>query len=336
MNTSASTVELRPLLLELAEQFGREICGRVLEFARERGGREVLGTVAGREITEDVYRGIDRECQEIFWQTCQEFVSRGLRIRIISEHALEEHQHQPENPNVICYLDPFDGTDQFAKGIWEAWYSVFSFTTMDNQPLAGGCIDLIAGILYIADAGNKVVKRTYLETGETSIVSPSSATELSGESVVASYKGKWRYLMPWILMVSGHFAQERFRGITHYSWGGSFVYALLAAGVIEVYIMPGEPTDEIRPGRAFADAANLYLCSVTQGGVLRLFTWSQKRRVTFFVAAANEQLARSVVGGIWGTRDEGQDRKGFTARVKRKVSNVFSRPRIGRLFLVSR
>jgi len=103
-----------------------------------------------------------------------------------------------------------------------------------------------------------------------------------------------------------------------------------------LYIMMNEPTDEIRPGRSFVAAADLCVYSVIEGGILRYFRWSQKRRVTFFVAAANEQLARSVVGGIWGTRDEDQDRKGFAARARRKVLNALSRPRIGRLFLVSR
>ena len=338
MNTLASTVELRPLLLELAEEYCRETPEFVLDLARKGEGREIIGSVAGRTKTEDRYVGIDKIMEDRFWGKCKEYRGKGLRIRVISEHFPEGYGD--DNPNVVCDLDPFDGSDQYRKGIREAWYSVFSFTTVDDQDLAGGCVDILNGIMDIADPMKKEVRRTYLATRSspevTSVVSPVAATELSDDAVVASYKGKWEYLRIWFLVLFGFFGQSRFAGITHYPWGGSSIYALIAAGVVWLYIMVNEPTNEIRPGRSFVAATDLYVSSVVEGGILRYIRWSQKRRVPFFIAAANEQLARSVVGGIWSTRDEDQDRRGFTARVKRKVSNAFSRPRIGRLFLVSR
>lgn len=305
-----TSLTLVPLLLELTEQFCREICVYVRDLAEQRQAREILGVVEGREVTEDVYVGIDKQCQNMFWEKCQEFAARGLRVQIVSEHPLEVDQHQPEDPNVICYIDPFDGTDQFLKGIWEAWYSVFSFATPEGQDLVGGCVDIIAGIMYTANVlepePEQRIKRVFLNSGRLEFVTPSRVAELPADGVVASYKGKWRYLDPWMMMVASWFGQERFRGVTHYSWGGSFVYALLAAGVFLAYIMVREPTDEIRPGRAFVAAAGLFLASVTETGVLRRFRWAQRRRVRFFIAAANENLARSVIRGIWGTRVEVQ------------------------------
>ena len=110
------------------------------------------------------------------------------------------------------------------------------------------------------------------------------------------------------------------------------MYALLAAGVLDAYIMPGEPTDEIRPGRAFVEAADLCLYSVTEGGALRLFRWTQRSRVTFFIAAPNRQLASSVVAGIWKKDEEDQDGRGTLAKIRRFFSRVFSQPRLRRLF----
>lgn len=305
-HTALTPHELVPLLLELTEQFCREVCDYVRKLAEQQQAREVLGVVEGREPTEDVYVEVDRKCQTMFWDTCQEFAARGLRVRIVSEHSLEEHQPEPKDPNVVCYIDPFDGTDQFLKGIWEAWYSVFSFATPNGQDLVGGCVDLITGIMYTANTlepvpGQRITK-VFLSSVRREFVNPSRAAELPADGVVASYKGKWRYLAPWMTMVETFFGQEHFRGVTHYGWGGSFVYALLAAGVFHVYIMVREPTDEIRPGRAFVAAAGLFLASVTETGVLRRFRWGQRRRVPFFIAAANEILARSVIRGIWRTQ----------------------------------
>lgn len=330
MNTLTSN-ELVPLLRELVEQFTAEIRPIVLELAKYRGGREILGAVKDRPATEDVHVEIDRVCEAKFWEKCQEFEARGVRVRIVSEH--NPQGYGVEDPNVACDLDPFDGTDQFLKGIWEAWYSVFSFTTPGGRALFGGCLDFIAGILYTADALQKKVTQQFLDDGVTFEVSPSKETELSGNSVVASYKGKWRYLEPWVMMVQDYLSQEQFAGITHYSWGGSFIYALIAAGVVSVYLMPREPTDEIRPARALVGAADLCVYSVTQGGILRLFRWSQKRRVTFFIAAPNRKLAESVVNGIWKGGEEDQDGKGTLAKMRRAASKLFSQPRLRRLFL---
>jgi len=315
--------ELVPLLLELTEEFCRELRAYILEVASERGGRAILGTVQDRPETEDVHAEIDRVCEERFWSKCQELETRGLRVWIISEHHPEGYGH--DKPNVICQIDPFDGTDQFLRGIWEAWYSVFTFTTPRGQALAGGCVDFISGLLYLADAVNKGVWQVYLPSGKRTEVFPSQETKLSGKSVVASYKGKWRYLAPWFIMVQDYLGRERFAGITHYSWGGSFIYALLAAGVFSVYIMTREPTDEIRPGRAFVVAAGLRLYSVSEEGALRLFRWTQKSRVTFFIAAPNRELAQSIVDGIWGRDEEAvREQRGWLARSLR----FLSRPRM--------
>ena len=109
---------------------------------------------------------------------------------------------------------------------------------------------------------------------------------------------------------------------------------MLAAGVLDAYVMPGEPTDEIRPGRAFVEAADLCLYSVTEGGVLRLFRWTQRSRVTFFIAAPNRQLARSVVDGIWKKDEEDQDGRGTLAKIRRFFAKAVSRPKLRRLFAV--
>lgn len=297
MSATLTTRGLIPLLLELTEQYAAMIRPEILKLARERGGREILGEVQDRLPEEDEYKEVDRFCEERFAQKCGEFRERGLRVWIVSEHYPKGYGDKAAN--IICHIDPFDGTDQFSKGIWEAWYSVFSFTTPQGKDLYGGCIDFIAGVLYVADAVSKKVLQRFLDSGEELEVFPSSAGELSKKSVAASYKGKWQYLAPWFTMVEDYFARQEFAGVTHYSWGGSFVYALLAAGVLQTYIMPKEPTDEIRPGRAFVVAANLFLASVTEAGTLRRFPWGQKRRVSFFIAAANERLARSIIRGIW-------------------------------------
>ena len=106
-------------------------------------------------------------------------------------------------------------------------------------------------------------------------------------------------MFPWIKKVRRFLDQKKFAGITHYPWGGSFIYALIAAGIVAIYVMFDEPTDEIRPARAFVEAAGLTLYSVRKGKVLEPFDWTQEERVDYFVAASSEQVARSFVEGMW-------------------------------------
>lgn len=286
-------------LLELAEGFCREVIDLVLDSADEGQGRQTTGDVPGRESSEDVEVGIDGLCEALF----QSWVERypELNIRIISEHRPDGYGS--EDPDILCYLDPFDGSDQYRKGIREAWFSVFSFVKPDGTSLAGACVDILAGQLYLTD-GKREITRVSLRSEQRVNVSPRKEVTLSSESVVAAYKGKWRYFDPWVLNLNRLFSQEELAGVTHTGNGGAYVYAFLAAGVFSAYIMFGEPTDEITPGAAFVQAAGLQLFAVVDGelksfhpilGPQDAELLDEGGRVEFFIAVPTKGLAEHIV-----------------------------------------
>jgi len=297
---------LTSLLVPLLTDYLRAVRKLVLDTAAQGRGREILGDVPGREADEDVHVKVDWICEELLSVLCLDAHQRyGLKFWIRSEHAPQGYGvgcELKEDADVECDVDPFDGTDQFLKGIQEAWWSVLTFSH-NGVPLVGGAVDILGGVIYRSFNGR--VERISTRSNRRELVVPRDETSLSGDSVVASYKGKGKYFFPWVKLVQNLFAQEHLAGVTHYGNGGSFVYALLAAGVLSAYIMdadPGEPISEISPGAGFVEAAGLCLLVVKGGSVRRLSALSgmEGRVKGIFIAACTEELARAIAEGLQG------------------------------------
>lgn len=272
----------------IAFEFAVRARGLVLRLAEQGGGREVLGGVSGRPEEEDVYMGIDEQCQKLFVEVVQ---ARGLSMEVVSEHGIFTIGEGV--PHVRCLLDPFDGTDQFRRGIRESWYSVFSIVDRATlRPLFGATLDILGGRLYLASSdGVKVVS---LQTG-VEISCSSRASVRLRDGVLASYKGRAKYLLPWVRRMRRVIERPENAGVTHVGFGGSFIYALMAAGVVDAYVMRREPTDEILPGIAFVEFADppLRLFEVSRGALkgLEARRLTRAKRIPMFIAAGSDALA---------------------------------------------
>jgi fructose-1,6-bisphosphatase/inositol monophosphatase family enzyme len=295
-----ATEQLLVALSALVIDYLRAVRRLVWDAHEKNLGRTILGSVVDREESEDVHAGIDKMCEDLLVEYCSALShERGVRFWIRSEHTPQGYGigcDTKEDAHVECDVDPFDGTDQYLKGIREAWWSVLSFSH-NGVSVLGGAVDILGGVVYLSSEEGVVKIST--RTNRRENMFPLQERKLTGESVVASYKGKWRYFCPWVGRVHKLFEKKELAGVTHYGNGGSFVYALLATGILWAYIMdgqPGEPISEISPGAAFVQSAKLCLL-VVKGSNIRRFnplSGMEGRVDGIFIAACNEELAWSI------------------------------------------
>ncbi len=272
-------------LIEVREQFSQ---------LKAEKGRKVLGGVAGRELSEDSYRGVDEFCQRIILGTMPPEVIRNTLV--VSEHGVEGSQ----DATLRLYIDPFDGTEQYALGWLQDWWSVLSFAGPDGA-FVGGAIDMLFPRMYVA--GDGTVTSIFIQNKIRTQVIPSRQTALGPTTRLAAYLGKAKYSIPWFERMGPVLGTPELAGITLREGGGSFIYALLAAGDVDAYVMFGEPVSEIWPGLAFVQAANLSLLSVNPDGTIvalnpQSWEYQEGARVPFFIASCTEELGRDIAAQV--------------------------------------
>lgn len=301
------------VLLRLMKSYFRKLRGRVLDADEENRGRGIIGGVAGREAEEDVEIGIDRLAEDLFKEVLERFQKRNpaLRgIRVFSEHSPKGYGS--EEPTILCYIDPFDGSDEYLKRIESSWYCAVTFTTPDWKPLAAGMFDILAGKLYLIseaseeyEPGKKVTTVITLRTEgeETAIPDPRTRVPSKEPAVLAAYMGRSQYLRPLVDMLGPLLPPEEtrtrnFRQLTWHGKGGSFVYAWIAAGKLIAYIMPNEPVSEILPGWGFAALAGFPILVMGEDGLWVQFNpavHGKQERVPALIAACTSGMAQDVV-----------------------------------------
>ena len=300
-----ATEWLVSVLVVLTTDFLRSVRKLVLDLDRQDLGREILGEVAGRNPNDDKHGGVDKKSEELFAVFCTgAWVEHGIKFWIRSEHNQQGYGigcDSREEADVECDIDPFDGTDQYVKRFREAWWSALTFSR-GGVPLVGGTVDILVGILYLAYGGR--VEEVSIRTGRRKRVLPRQEWQLNAESVVTAYKGRWKFISPWVERVEQLFSREDLEGTTHTGNGGSFVYSLLAAGVLSAYIMEEEPVSEISPGAAFVQTTDLCLLLVKGGNITKLnpLLGMEGHVEGVLVAACTEELA-------WDIAEQLQDDK---------------------------
>jgi fructose-1,6-bisphosphatase/inositol monophosphatase family enzyme len=282
---------------QLIEGYLRAARERVLSMHARGEGRQVLGAVAGRPVTEDQELAIDRACDEVLDEHCR---ASGLRVEVHSEHGVR----RPFTGGAAEYLvtiDPFDGTGLYKRQLPAEWWSVLSvFTAGDMRPVAAGAVDILRGELYLADESGA---RHMVSGGSWQPVRPRPTNGLAEGPVIAAFLMDPTYLALWTKQGQG-LVQALVRDhpqVRIWPNGGSCVYPWLARGLVQAYVMFDEPRSEIDPGVAFAALAGIGLYSVSPHGDLRPYrmdlTASDKREA-FFIAACTESLAREIAQAV--------------------------------------
>lgn len=323
-------------LLSLLEKFLTAVVELVERRRHEGGQRAVLGAVAGRSLDEDVEIGIDRACEELFREHLRAFCrDKHIAVQVYSEHGT--YRIGRGKVAYLCAIDPFDGSGLFQRGWPAEWFSVLSIYTPKGMPIVGGMADILRREVFLADASRKQVLLCDLERQAKKLVGPSLQTAIDNNTKLAAYLMDPSYTIEWVHRMRLFFASSPkpmpppsptflFRlwtwlartlgisrsaqppltlpGIRIWPNGGSCIYAWLAMGRVDAYVMFNEPRSEIDPALAFVAASDLALFSVEDDGTLVPYVFEpgkQADRVPFFIAACNARLAQDIVRLVMGS-----------------------------------
>jgi len=243
--------KIKDLLIEYLTETTKEIKKKVAKGE----GRQILGEVINRP--EDIDIGIDKVGEEI--------LERLLKKCKISATIFSEPEARDIKNGDHFYgsIDPFDGSVLFLRGFEQNWYTALSFYDRARQPICTGISDILNGKFYISD-GNK----NYLldiKNGKNSKISPSKRKKLTEPIVLASYVMSSQYSSK-LIEFFGDLIKNLHPKALLYPQGGSFIYAYLASGLVDAYVMFNEPRSEIDPGFPIAKAASCPVVMVNSDG----------------------------------------------------------------------
>ena len=278
--------KISDLLIEYLTKTTKEVKKR----AAKGEGRQILGEVINRP--EDIDIGIDRVGEEILEGLLKKY---KLKATVFSEPDDRDIKTGGENPDMYGSIDPFDGSVLFLRGFEHNWYTTLSFYTKERKPIATGIADILNEQLYINDG-----KKNYLlniKSGQNKKILSSKKKRLTEPIVLASYLMSSQYSQKFL-----DFFGDLIKGLhpkaLFYPQGGSFIYAYLASGLVDAYVMFNEPRSEIDPGFPIAKSAGCQIVSVDSDGSYQDYEFvpgKQHDKVDLLIAATTPQLRNELI-----------------------------------------
>jgi fructose-1,6-bisphosphatase/inositol monophosphatase family enzyme len=264
-----------------------EVTKEVRKKAAAGKGREILGEVINRP--EDIEIGIDRAGEEILGKLLKKY---KIKATIFSE---PENRDIKNGDHLYGAIDPFDGSALFLKGIEHNWYSALSFYDIKREPIATGIADILNEEFYIMNNGKNYLLD--MKSGEKKKISPSSRKKLTEPIVLASYLMKSIYSIKFLDIFWDLVKDMHPKGLL-YPQGGSFIYAFLASGLVDAYVMFDEPRSEIDPGFPMAKAAGCSVVSVDSDGKYKDYEFlpgRQHDKVDLLIATSTPELRDKLI-----------------------------------------
>ena len=277
--------KIKNLLVDYLTETTKEIKKR----AAAGQGREILGSVINRP--EDVEIGIDRVGEEILESLLKKY---ELNATVFSEPDGRDIKVGGE-PEFFGSIDPFDGSVLFLRGFEHNWYTVLSFFDKERNPICCGVGDILNEKLYVSDEkGNYVLD---LKTGKRSEMIPSKRKKLTEPLVLASYLMSSQYSTKF-LDIFGDLLRSMHSKALVYPQGGSFIYAFLAAGLVDAYVMFDEPRSEIDPGFMIAKKAGCPVVTIDVDGSYKDYEFlpgRQHDKVDLLIASSTPELRDELI-----------------------------------------
>ena len=277
--------KIKNLLVDYLTETTKEIKKR----AAAGQGREILGSVINRP--EDVEIGIDRVGEEILERLLKKY---ELNAVVFSEPDGRDIKVGGE-PEFFGSIDPFDGSVLFLRGFEHNWYTVLSFFDKERNPICCGVGDILNEKLYVSDEkGNYVLD---LKTGKRSEMIPSKRKKLTEPLVLASYLMSSQYSTKF-LDIFGDLLRSMHSKALVYPQGGSFIYAFLAAGLVDAYVMFDEPRSEIDPGFMIAKKAGCPVVTIDVDGSYKDYEFlpgRQHDKVDLLIASSTPELRDELI-----------------------------------------
>ena len=275
--------KLNNLLIEYLTEVTRE----VRERAARGEGRQIIGEVINRP--EDIEIGIDRVGEDILEGLLKK---HNLNATVFSEPDGRDIENG-DDPDFYGSIDPFDGSVLYLRGFEQNWYSALSFYDKERKPICTGITDILNEKFYISDENGNYL----LDNGQKKKISPSSRKKLTEPIVLASYLMSSQYSSKF-LDIFGDLVKSLHPKALFYPQGGSFIYAFLASGLIDAYVMFNEPRSEIDPGFPIAKAAGCSVVSVDSDGSYRDYEFipgKQHDKVDLLIVTANSELRDELI-----------------------------------------
>lgn len=225
-------------------------------MVEEGQGRLSLGSVPGR-INEEQFV-VDAMGESILTSLIRD--SR-LPAFVLGEHNINDYSDG--NPKVVFAIDPFDNTSEYQRGLDTPVYSVLGAYNPDGSPIGSVIVDIRGQKSYVSIRKvNRIEDLSSTDTHRKEIETPKARTSIKDDGLtIATYLGSNEYNLKFF---------DNFRDLVEdmskkgrlYGNGGSFIYAFLATGAVDAYIMFDEPHSEILPGLPLALAAGCTAVSV--------------------------------------------------------------------------
>ena len=275
--------KIRNLLL----QYLTETTKKIREMAALGEGRQILGEVINRP--EDIEIGIDRVGEDILEGLLKK---HNLKATVFSEPDGRDIENG-DDPDFYGSIDPFDGSVLYLRGFEQNWYSALSFYDKERKPICTGITDILNEKFYISDENGNYL----LDNGQKKKIFPSSRKKLTEPIVLASYLMSSQYSSKF-LDIFGDLVKSLHPKALFYPQGGSFIYAYLASGLVNAYVMFDEPRSEIDPGFPIAKAAGCSVVSVDSDGSYRDYEFipgKQHDKVDLLIVTANSELRDELI-----------------------------------------
>jgi len=275
--------KIRNLLL----QYLTETTKKIREMAALGEGRQILGEVINRP--EDIEIGIDRVGEDILEGLLKK---HNLNATVFSEPDGRDIENG-DDPDFYGSIDPFDGSVLYLRGFEQNWYSALSFYDKERKPICTGITDILNEKFYISDENGNYL----LDNGQKKKIFPSSRKKLTEPIVLASYLMSSQYSSKF-LDIFGDLVKSLHPKALFYPQGGSFIYAFLASGLIDAYVMFNEPRSEIDPGFPIAKAAGCSVVSVDSDGSYRDYEFipgKQHDKVDLLIVTVNSELRDELI-----------------------------------------
>ena len=260
----------------------------VKDKAKKGKGRAITGEVKNRP--EDFETTIDLVGEEILERLIKKY---KLPIQVFPEH--NHSLGEKENPEIYGALDSFDGTKLYQKGFEHMWYTALSFYDKNSNPIMGGIADILNEKIYLGQDNKSYLFS--LKDGKRKKISPSSSKNLAGNHTIASYLMSSQYF-PKFVQYFGDLIKKMHPRTLLYPNGGSCIYAYLASGQVDAYIMFNEPRSEIDPGFALAKAAGCQVVEVHPDGSYKEYKFQPGRqhdKIKLLIATCTRGLQNKLI-----------------------------------------
>lgn len=273
--------KIKKILTEYLEQATAEI----REKSAKGQGRKILGEVINRP--EDIDIEIDKVGEEVLEKLLKKY---EIKATVFSEPEARDIKN---GNHLYGSIDPFDGSILFLKGLKHNWYTALSFYDKERKPIATGISDILNEKFYIFDG-----KQIYtLEKGKKESIAKSGRKKLQEPIVLASYVMSSQYSKKF-LDIFGEVVKNLHPKSVFYPQGGSFIYAFLAAGLVDAYVMFDEPRSEIDPGFPIAKAAGCQVVTVDSDGIYKDYEFlpgRQHDKVDLLIASSTPELRDELI-----------------------------------------